>query len=368
VSDATTRHRPGTVLVAGARGVIGEHTARHFAASGWRVVGLARRPALEPVPGVHHRRVDLTDATATRQTIAEAALDISHVVYAAVQEDPGLYGGWSSVEHLERNLSMLRNTIEPLLDLGAPLQHVTLLQGTKAYGVHLGPRPVPSKEHRPRDEHLNFYFAQEDWLRSRRDGAPWAITVLRPQIVFGTALGSAMNPVAAIGAWGSICRELGRPLCFPGGPPHVSEGVDADLVARVARWAATSAAAHDETFNVTNGDVFTWRDVWPTIAAALEVDVGPDEPGSLAALLREHRDTWREIVDRHRLRAPHDIDAFVGQSAIYADGLMAGHRDPRMPVLVSTIKLRQAGFADCCDTEAMMARHLSDLRRRRFLP
>lgn len=368
MSGERVDREPGTVLVAGARGVIGEHTARHFAARGWRVVGLARRPELEPVAGIHHHRVDLTDAASTRQVVAAVASDVTHVVYAAVQEDPGLYVGWSSVEHLERNVSMLRNTIEPLLDLGAPLRHVTLLQGTKAYGVHLGPRPVPSKERRPRDEHFNFYFAQEDWLRSRRAGASWAITVLRPQIVFGTALGSAMNPIAAIGAWGSICRELRRPLCFPGGPPHVSEGVDADVVARAALWAATDTAAHDETFNVTNGDVFTWRDVWPAIAAALDVEVGPDEPGSLAALLQEHRDTWRSIVDRHDLRSPRDVDAFVGQSAIYADGLMAGHRDPRLPVLVSTIKLRQAGFADCCDTEDMMARHLLDLRRRRLLP
>jgi hypothetical protein len=37
-------------------------------------------------------------------------------------------------------------------------------------------------------------------------------------------------------------------------------------------------------------------------------------------------------------------------------------------ILVSTIKLRQAGFGDCIDTEAMFRKWLARLVERRILP
>ena len=68
---------------------------------------------------------------------------------------------------------------------------------------------VPAKEREPRVEHTNFYFAQEDWLRERRRGRDWRFTILRPQIVTGLAVGSAMNVVATIGVYAAIQRERG---------------------------------------------------------------------------------------------------------------------------------------------------------------
>ncbi len=45
-----------------------------------------------------------------------------------------------------------------------------------------------------------------------------------------------------------------------------------------------------------------------------------------------------------------------------------GAQGPIPPALVSTIKLRQAGFGDCVDTEAMFRSHLARLVERRVLP
>ena len=46
--------------------------------------------------------------------------------------------------------------------------------------------------------------------------------------------------------------------------------VDTDLLARAMEWAADVAeAARNEIFNITNGDVATWQDLWPTMADAL---------------------------------------------------------------------------------------------------
>lgn len=127
---------------------------------------------------------------------------------------------------------------------------------TKAYGVHLRPIRVPARERWPRDPHNNFYWLQEDHLREQAARHGFAMSVLRPQVVFGDAVGVAMNLIPTLGAWAAIRREEGRPFSFPGGPPYLLEAVDARLLARALAWAAESPAAAGETFNVTNGDVF----------------------------------------------------------------------------------------------------------------
>jgi len=39
---------------------------------------------------------------------------------------------------------MLRNVVEPIVRSGSNCQHVSILQGTKVYGVHLHPIPIPA--------------------------------------------------------------------------------------------------------------------------------------------------------------------------------------------------------------------------------
>ncbi len=46
---------------------------------------------------------------------------------------------------------------------------------------------------------------------------------------------------------------------------------------------------------------------------------------------------------------------------------MAGDR-VRMPALVSTVKLRQAGFSETMDSEAMLRAAISAMRARKLLP
>ena len=62
----------------------------------------------------------------------------------------------------------------------------------------------------------------------------------------------------------------------------------------------------------------------------------------------------------------------MGQSFTYADMLFGAGTDPAAPAptpaLVSTIKLRQAGFGDCVDTEDMFRRLFARMQARRLLP
>ena len=66
---------------------------------------------------------------------------------------------------------------------------------------------------------------------------------------------------------------------------------------------------------------------------------------------------------------PHNIRELVGDSFFYADALFNSYGDaPPPPALLSTIKLRQAGFADCIDTELMFARWFRKLQQLKVLP
>jgi nucleoside-diphosphate-sugar epimerase len=264
---------------------------------------------------------------------------------------------------------MLRNLFEPLAAAGTRLQHVTLMQGTKAYGSHVEPVPVPARERRPRHSHENFYWLQEDYLKAKQQGRAWHWTILRPQVIFGESLGSHMNPIPAIGVYGAILKEAGEPLYYPGGPQRIFQAVDADLLARACAWAATSAACRNETFNINNGEPFEWRTVWPAIADALGMAPGPARPMSLAAEMPKRQAEWAAIVRKYRLRSPESLEEFVGQSFIYTDRNFAhGQSASPAPTLVSTVKARLAGFHDCVDTEEMFRRQFRRLQELRWLP
>jgi len=360
------------VLVLGATGTVGSSAARRFLRDDrYEVVAVSRRdPALAAERPVRHVPVDLREGDAVAEALAQIG-PVTHVVYAALYEQPSLVSGWVDPEQIATNRAMFDNVLRALAP--HPVEHMSVLQGTKAYGYHLGPIPIPAKESQPRVAHANFYWEQEDLLRAEAARRGLRYTIFRPQFVFGDRLGVAMNIVPVIGAYAAIRAERGEPFSFPGGRRYVAEAADSRLLADAMHWAADAPTAWDETFNLTNGDVFSWRDSWPAFARFLGVEVGPDEPRSLARWLPEQAETWDRVVARHGLR-PMSLAQLLGYSHEFADDAFAytpdGSEHPSRgePVLLSTIKLRQAGFAGCVDTEDMFAHWFGVLRRERILP
>ncbi|WP_201864415.1 SDR family oxidoreductase [Microvirga soli] len=358
-----------TVLIAGASGVVGHAAVEHFTQlDGWTTIALSRRrPEISSDRSYQHIPLDLQDAEACRAAVA-AMSEVTHLIYTALYEKPDLVEGWRDPEQMAINLAMLRNLLEPLMERSGSLQHVSLLQGTKAYGIHIHRIAVPARERWPRDPHDNFYWLQEDYLCEASSRHGFGMTIFRPQVVFGDVVGVAMNLTPVIGAYAAICREEGLPFSFPGGPAYVLEAVDARLMAKALAWAAEAPTARGETFNITNGDVFVWQNVWPAIARALGVEPGPDSPMSIAEFLPKKADVWDKVVAKFGLN-PIPLPAMLGTSHHYADFTFAygaQHRPP--PALVSTIKIRQAGFAECIDTEDMFRDLFGSLAAKRILP
>jgi nucleoside-diphosphate-sugar epimerase len=361
----------GRVLVTGASGLIGNAVVLDFADAGWEVVALSRRPpdlrGCSRPDAVTHLAVDLRDEAAVAEAVRGPLADVTHVVYAAVHELPGLVAGWSDPEQMRTNLAMFAGLLDPLAACGR-LEQVSIMQGTKAYGVHLHPIPVPARERYPRDDHANFYWLQEDHLRASAASAGFAWTIFRPTVVLGPTTGVAMNVLPVVGAYAALCRELDLPFGFPGDVAFPREAVDVRLIAGACRWAATSPTAADQHFNLTNGEVFSWRDVWPTMAAVLGVEAAPDHPRGLADFLPRQAATWQAVTERHGLVATPLAD-LLGESHFYAD-FCFGHGLTEMPppAFVSTVKVKEAGFTRVLDTHACVEHWLERLVRDRVLP
>ena len=153
-------------------------------------------------------------------------------------------------------------------------------------------------------EQPNFYWAQENFLRELQQGKTWHWSILRPVLIVGEAMGGAMDLIPPLGVYAAMLREQGRPLDYPGGAARVSQAVDVDLLARAIAWSGEAAAARNEAFNVTNGDVFTWENVWPAIADALEMKPGKPVPLSLAQEYPKWIAPWDELRRKHDLVSP----------------------------------------------------------------
>ncbi len=355
-----------TILIAGASGVVGAAAVEHFAAlPDWQVLAVSRRPS--PLPaGAVHLRLDLSDAAACRAAAADLS-DVTHVMFAALFELPDLVAGWRDPRQMSVNEAMLRNLLDALEGSAKGLRHISLMQGTKAYGGHVEPAPVPAKERSPRHRHENFYWLQEDLLRERQPKAAWTFTVLRPQLVFGYAVSSPMNIIGAIGAYAAIQRELGKPLGFPGGGRYINAASDSRLIAQAAEFSATHEIAANETYNVVNGDVLVWQDLWASIARRFGMETGPDEKCELTSEMPEREDVWRRIVDGHGLQ-PLRLEELIGSSWQFTDRALGHGHERAADSVLSTIKLRQHGFAGCIDTEDSLHDWLERMQAARLLP
>lgn len=362
-NDLINEEKTRNVLVVGAHGVVGRAVAEHFAAHpAWEVTTASRRGPLEDLQSVDggapsHVSVDLLDAKAASDAFAQSS-HITHLVYAAYAERPTM------AETTAPNVAMLSNTLDALAKAGAELERVILIGGGKSYGEHLGPYKVPAKEHHPRLLGPIFYNNQEDLLRERSEQLGYGWTVLRPDAVIGLSTGSPMNLLTCIAVFASLSKAAGVPLRFPGKPgtwTALHQITDAALVARASEWALTSPAANREIFNVTNGDLFRWQDLWEDIATFFDMPAAAPQPMPLTEQMSDKEAAWDRLVNQHGLRRTpwSQIASWPFAEAVF---------DMDFNLVQSTIKIRKAGFTDCEDSHESFLRNLSRLCQERFIP
>ncbi|WP_343698992.1 SDR family oxidoreductase [Caulobacter sp.] len=345
------------VLVAGAHGVSGRAAAIAWSkVPNTKVYGLSRRDA--PLPdGVEGISVDLLDRADVEAKLG-GLKDVTHIVFAAYIEKAG------AAERSQVNVAILRNLVEVVETASPVLEHVAFYQGGKAYGSDLGPFKTPAREDDPRLMSPNFYYDQEDFLRRAQVGKTWAWTALRPEAIIGYATGNPMNLGVAIAVYATISKTLGIPLRFPGSAAAYDalyQVSAADLLADATVWAGRTPAARDDIFNLTNGDQFRWRHMWPRIAKMFDMEIAEPTPLPLAAYMGDKAELWAQIVAQSGLQ---DIAYDKLVSWNFADFIFNSGFDN----VSSTIKVRKAGFDGCVDSETMFAAFFDQLRADKVIP
>jgi len=350
-----------TIVVVGALGVIGRYVVTKFAGlPDWKVVGLSRRQG-EDRENVRYVALDLLDAEQTRSRLASLG-DVTHVVYCAFQA-----AGTQAADFargIDINRDMLVNAVSAIDAVAPELERVVLITGTKYYGSHLGPFRTPAKEHDPRHMPPDFYFDQIDWLTAFQKGKRWSWTEIRPQTLCGFAPGTPMSIVPVIAVYAAISKALGLPLRFPGKPGAyraIYQVTESTHLANAVHWAATTASAANQAFNITNGDYFRWVNLWPQIADVFEMEFAEPQTISLVAHLSDKGPVWKALVERHGLQ-PYRYEEIVAWP--FGDYVFGCDWD----VMTSTTKARQHGFHDVVDSEAMFIRLLKQFREERIVP
>ena len=344
-------------LVVGAQGVIGRNLIAHLEALGdWEVIGLSRRGG-ESAGRLRRIAVDLLDAPQARERLG-GLREVTHIFYAAYQERPS----WA--ELVPPNLSMLVNVVEAVEPAAGGLRHISLMQGYKVYGAHLGPFKTPARETDAGHMPPEFNVDQQDFLEQRQKGKAWSWSAIRPAVVGGFALGNPMNLAMVIAVYASISKELGLPLRFPGKPgayDKLLEMTDAGLLAKATVWAATDPRCANQAFNINNGDLFRWSELWPKIARWFELDTAPPLPMSLDVVMADKEPLWRSMIEKHGLQATPYKDV---SSWGFGDFVFSWDYD----LFADGSKARRFGFHEYVETEAMLMGLFEDLRRRRIIP
>ena len=371
----------GTALIVGASGIVGSALARELIAGGWTTYGLARNPKREP-EGLYPVASDLLDKESLKTALADIAP--THLFFTTWMRNA------TEAENIRVNGAMIRNALEVVSPKGT-VQHVALVTGLKHY---LGPfdayatggaqpqtplreeqpqtplreeQPqTPLREEQPRLDVENFYYAQEDevYAAADRDGFTWSVH--RPHTVIGEAVGNAMNMGTTLAVYAAICQETGRPFQWPGSEAQwkgLSDMTDARVLAKHLLWAAQTETAHNQAFNVVNGDIFRWSWLWGRLADWFGVTpVGFDGTiHPLEAEMAPDGDIWREIAQRHGLAEP-DLNRLA--SAWHTD------LDLGRPIEVMTdmSKSRKLGFSVYQRTDELFFDLFAQLRAARLIP
>lgn len=335
-----------TALIVGVNGITGSEIARQLSIrNDWTVYGLSRSESQLP-DGVRHIRADLQDA----KDVAQALRDIrpTHVFLNVWSKQD------SGAENIRVNGAMLRNLFDALSP-GGSVRHAALMTGLKHY---MGPfeafgtgemRETPFREESPRLDTPNFYYAQEDELfaAAERDGFTWSVH--RAHTVTGHAVGNAMNFALTMAVQAAIAWETNTPLVFPGTElvwNCLTDITDSRAVADQMIWASTTPGIGNEAWNVTNGEVFRWRWLWPRLADALGVEweAPTSEPRPLVDQMAGKEDLWKEIAGKYNLKE----DQLDRVASFW-------HTDSDLGVEVEVVadmtKSRLAGFTTYIDTE-----------------
>ncbi|KAJ2990136.1 hypothetical protein NUW58_g3104 [Xylaria curta] len=412
-----------TAMVAGATGILGREIVKELCSrpDEWTAVYTMSRSKKEDFgPQVRHIHLDLN---AKPEDMAKdmANLQVDYVFFAAYlqmnsEEENTRVNGTS--EFLIKEPSKANSKEGDMLDAfckaleinghAAGIKRFVLVTGAKNYGVYFGEVKIPMEEDDPWLPEPpfppNFYYRQQHILHNftKKHGIEWNVTYSNE--VFGFAKGNFMNFASAIAIYAAVSKELGDELVFPGSEEFykiVTMFTDAGLHARFVRWASLESLAANQAFNVTNGDVESWMNLWPKVAKYFGLSVPSDQflrsaplaserplakesPLSVVAndiglkgrapqsYLRPRVDLvkWAETDEVQsawkRLSDTHGLDPETLEKATWAFANFAWGRDYN--VVLSMTKARNLGWTGYLDSWENLRNIFDELKKEKVIP
>lgn len=300
-------------------GAITEYLAKNTTADQWsKIIVTSRSPFKTSIsdPRIIFIALDFSESADNLATKMKSLCgDVTHAYFSS-------YVHKDDFKELNiANSSLFENFLSALRKVAPVLENVTLQTGGKHYNVHLGPVPSPCREEDPRRtaSEDNFYFPQEDFLVASQKGQKWTWNVVRPEAIIGwTVKPNGMNSAMTFALYFIICKELGLEASMPTNQLYW-EGYDdvscAQLIADLTIFVSTHPRCVNEAFNITNGDYFEWRYLWPRLASYFGASATPDqkfvkprpEEGSvqldtsLAEWSKDKREVWNRICEKANL-------------------------------------------------------------------
>ncbi|KAL1857766.1 hypothetical protein Plec18167_001832 [Paecilomyces lecythidis] len=329
-------------LITGANGITGsailEYLVKHSTEAEWsRIIITSRSPlALKTNdPRVEFIALDFSEPPELlAEKMRPVCTEVTHAYFSSyVHQD-------DFTELNNSNRSLFENFLDALLSVANGLQNCTLQTGGKYYNVHLRPVPWPAREDQPRlvPAAENFYYHQEDYLLEKQRGSSWTWNVIRPEAIIGyTVKPNGMNEALTLALYFIICKELGMEAKMPtnwnywNGTDDIS---DARLIADLSIFASTHSQCANQAFNVTNGDHFSWRYLWPRLAsyfgASASSEQGFDKRSLATGELfqettfenwaKDKRQIWERICDRtgaHKAKSTFDAGTWAFQDWVF---------------------------------------------------
>ena len=354
-------------LIVGVTGIAGLNLAKKMLTvekyGKWQVYGISRRKSQYLPSAVHHISCDLRDAGACKEGLASLC-DVTHVFYTS----------WAKCQTEEENCQVNGAMLSNLLEhLPARIQHFVLLTGLKhyigpfnAFRDMSGPPITPYRESHPRTPNVNFYYTLEDRVVERATERKFTWSIARPNAILGFAAHGAMNLGMSIAVYASICKYANRPFTYPGNPTYydaIAEVTDASLLAEHMLWEAVTPSAANEAFNVVNGGVFRWRQMWRFIGDyfGLAEAAYPGHPTSVAAMQDELEPLWEEMKTKFSLQP-------LKLSEISTFWLLDVSLSKVGDFFADMTKSREMGFLLYQDSEKTFANLFDYLRENKFIP
>ncbi|KAL3141758.1 hypothetical protein ABBQ32_004438 [Trebouxia sp. C0010 RCD-2024] len=353
-------------LCTGATGISSVHLIRRLQQDSRfsKVYGVSRRELYDvDTANVQHIKLDLLDSQKVKDELkAKGVSDVTHLYQNAF-----VFSG-DDTKDIEINFGMHKNVIEGLEAAGSPLQHVYFNAGGKWYGQAIGPMKTPCHESDPRHMPPNFYYNMQDYCDERRhDGAKWTWSSLRPDPVAGVSRGSYMNIAVSIALYATMCKEQHIPLRFPGSDfawNAVNDVTDVDLLSEASIHVSTNKQCQNQAYNINNGDLFRWKDLWPKIAKHFRMETGPNLHMDLVSIMNtpDKKELWAKTVKKYGLEQTSWDELATWP---FADFVFNQPSD----WFQNCNKLKQTGFDGMkVDTDQMYLRLFREMAQKRFIP